>query len=137
MSVFCKDENGCTIVSLIVSAVLGVIAAFRRITGVITVTPAFLWVVFGIAVVYLAVLLLVSPHIRRNGVCVGIPLTLTALVAGILGTVLFAVILLGVEFVTTSVIGAIVTGALVFFFFTAVSVTACLVRNIILCGSNQ
>lgn len=49
----CSCRCSCTAVALIVSAILGVLAAFLQITGVITVTTAFLWVALGIAVVYL------------------------------------------------------------------------------------
>ena len=58
MAIFCcENRASCTGLAVIASAILGVIAAFLRITAVITVTPAFLWVALGVAVVYLAVLL--------------------------------------------------------------------------------
>ena len=53
----CNCRNNCTSIAVVVSIIIGIITAFLRITGVITATPAFLWVVFGIAVVYLAVVL--------------------------------------------------------------------------------
>lgn len=54
MSLFsCDSKCNCTIAAIIVSAIVGVVTAFLQITGVITVAPVFLWVVFGIAVVYL------------------------------------------------------------------------------------
>ena len=51
----CNCRCSCTVAALIVSAILGVLAAFLQITGVITATPVFLWVALGIAVVYLCV----------------------------------------------------------------------------------
>ncbi len=135
MSVFCCDsKTGCPVAALIASALLGVIAAFLRITGVITVTSEFLWVVFGIAIVYLATALIVAAQVSRYGSCNDISVALSTLLAGILGTVLLSVILLAVDFVATSVIGAIITGALLFFFFLTVTATACLVRNLALCN---
>lgn len=52
----CNCRCSCTGAAVIASAVVGVLAAFLQITGVITVTPAFLWVALGVAVVYLGVL---------------------------------------------------------------------------------
>ena len=59
----CRN-NSCTTLALIISIVVGIITAFLRITAAITVTPAFLWTVFGIAVVYLAVVLLASVSVN-------------------------------------------------------------------------
>ncbi len=50
MSGFCCNcSNKCACTSIIASIIIGIVAGILRITGVITVTPAFLWVVFGIA----------------------------------------------------------------------------------------
>ena len=57
---YCESKRDCVGLAAAVSVILGIIASFLRITAVITVTPAFLWVTFGIAVVYLAVLLAVA-----------------------------------------------------------------------------
>ena len=65
----CSCKSTCTTVALIVSIAVGIIAAFLRITAAITVTPAFLWVVFGIAVVYLAVVLLTTVSINCCNNC--------------------------------------------------------------------
>ena len=130
----CRNEDGCTVAALIVSAIIGVIAAFLQITAVITVTPVFLWVVFGVAVVYLAALLvsvLVSRRVDSDGcVCPA----LRALLAGILGSVLLAVVLLAVGIVATSIISAILVGLLLFFFALTFAASACLVRCIANCG---
>ena len=40
----CNFKFNCTAIAWIVSAIIGVIAAFLLITAVITVTPVFLWV---------------------------------------------------------------------------------------------
>ncbi|MBQ6823829.1 MAG: hypothetical protein IJP27_04190, partial [Clostridia bacterium] len=118
MSLFRCHGRDCTAVGVVIALIVGIITAFLRYTAVITVTPAFLWVTLGIAVVYLAILLAVGP---REG-C-GNPLT--ALLAGILGTALFSLILLGVSFAATSVIGAIFTGALLFFLALILLSAAC------------
>ncbi len=132
----CSCKNICTSVALIVSIAIGIIAAFLRITAAITVTPAFLWVLFGIAVVYLGILLISSVFVRccDNSLCC-IKTVLTVLLSAILATVLFSVILLAIEFVATSVVGAIITGLLLLSFSLTLTETACLIRCIVTSNS--
>ena len=120
----CCCRPSCTLVALILSAIAGVLAAFLQITAVITVTPAFLWVAFGIAVLYLAVLAATARPGEGDCRCAAV----NAVLAGILGTILFAVVLLAVGIVATSVVNAILVGLLVFFFVLILTATACLVR---------
>ena len=126
----CPCRNLCTTVSVIISLVIGIVTAFLRITATITVTPAFLWVLLGIAVVYLAVLLLSSSFAKccecKAPCCLSS--TLPILLGSILATALLAVVLLGIEFAATSIVGAILTGLLLFSFFLMLSETACLIR---------
>ena len=128
VKIICDCRNECTLIAVISSIIIGVIAGILRFTAVITTTPAFLWVTFGIAVLYLALLLITSVYRddRRTGGCVCN--TLPVVLTGILGTVLTSVILLGVTFAATSVLGAIITGALLFFFSLIITSAACLVR---------
>ncbi len=128
MSIFCCDNKpGCVTLAVIASAILGVIAALLQITAVITVTPAFLWVALGIAVVYLAVLLATS--CCRGDACRCQSASLCAILAGILGTALTSVILLAVTFAATSIVGAIFVGLLVLFLSLIVTATACFVSR--------
>ena len=133
----CGCECDCTGIAVVAGLILGVIAAFLRITGVITVTPAFLWVTFGIGVVYLAVTLVTAGQVRLSNagrcVCSVLPVLLTA----ILGTILLSVILLAVEFAATSVIGAIITGGLIGFFAITLGTVACLIRCILGCTQDS
>lgn len=103
----CNCKCSCSIFSAIASLVIGVIAAFLQITGTITVTTAFLWVVAGVALGYLGILLL-----------------------GALGSIFFAAVLLAVGIVATSVISAILVGLLTASFVLLVTSTACVVRNL-------
>lgn len=124
----CGCKISCPILALVVSAIVGVLAAFFQITGVITVTPAFLWVVFGIAVVYLAVLA-VTTSLRcgcecARCVCAGFRVVLV----GLLGSVLLSVILLAVGIIATSILNAIAVGLLLFFFSLTLIGTACYVN---------
>lgn len=129
----CGCNNNCTALAVLASIILGVVAAFLTITAVITVTPAFLWVALGIAVVYLGVALLASALKRRSEADGCVCRTLPVLLTGILGTALTAVILLAITFAATSIIGAIITGALIFFLSLVLTVTACLVSCLFGC----
>ena len=124
----CNCRPSCPILALVLSAILGVLAAFFEITGVITVTTTFLWVVFGIAVVYLAVLVVTTALMRRCESQRCICPALQVILAGILGAILAALILLAVGIVATSVLNAILVGLLVFFFVLILTGSACLVQ---------
>lgn len=128
----CNMKCNCTVLALVAAAIIGVIAAFLQITGVITVAPVFLWVAFGIAVVYLGALVVTGGRRGEAGGCVC--RTLGTLLAGILGTALFAVILLAVGIVATSVISAILVGVLVFFLALTLAGSACYVKCLADCG---
>ncbi len=116
---------GCIGGGVIASLVIGIIAAILRFTAVITLAPAFLWVALGVAIVYLGIVLL-TPGSRHTSNCVCE--SLSAFLTGILGTVLTSLILLGVAFAATSVLGAIISGALLFFFSFTVISAVCLVK---------
>ena len=124
----CGSRWECTAIAVVASIIIGIITAFLSFSAVITVTPAFLWVLLGIAVVYLAVTLISAAEIRRAGirgcVCRILPFVLT----GILGTILTALILLGVSFAATSILGAVITGLLLAFFSLIITTVACLVK---------
>ena len=134
MSLFnCNCKCNCTIAAIIVSIIVGVITACLQITGAITVAPVFLWVVSGIAVVYLGILVIAAALTDRTGrdcLCE----TLNTLLIGILGTILLALILLAAGIVATSVISAILVGLLLLFVTLVITSTACLIRQLIHCG---
>jgi len=129
----CSITNKCSILAVIISVIIGVITTVLTITAAITVTPAFLWVLFGIAVVYLLGVLVASPYIKisasKRCLCTVLPL----LLLGILGTVITSVILLGITFAATSIAGAIITGLLLLFFFLVITSTICLVKCVADC----
>ena len=128
----CSCRNNCGALAIIASIIIGVVATVLTITAVITVTPAFLWTTFGIAVGFLAVSLLALSPARpylRDCLCPILPLFL----AGILGTVLTSVILLAITFAATSIAGAIITGLLLTFFSLIITSTACLVKCVAGC----
>ena len=126
----CSCRCKCPVFAIIASAVVGVVAAFLQILGTITVTPAFLWVALGVATVYLAVLLLSGAREQQPCRCAN----LGVLLAGILGTVLFSIVLLAVGVAATSVVSAILVGILLFFLALTYTGAACTVRNREDCG---
>ena len=135
MSIFgCRCKCGCLIAAVIISVILGVVGAFLQITGMITVTPAFLWVLLGIAVVYLGVLVLSAALTCGEEASGCFCSILNVLLAGILGTALLAVVLLGIGIVATSILSAILVGLLLFFFVLMLTGAANLVRSLTNCG---
>lgn len=123
----CNCRRDCTLLAVVAGLILGVVGAFLQITGAIEVTPAFLWVAFGIGVVYLGVLLVSTALARRTENCCRCR-SLEAVLTGILGTILFAVVLLAVGITATSVVSAILVGLLVASLTLTFAGTACLVK---------
>lgn len=136
MSLFgCNFKCNCTAYAVIASVIIGVLTTFLQITGVITATPVFLWVAFGIAVVYLAILVLAAARMDSREQCCSPCNSLAALLTGILGTILLAVILLAVGIIATSLVSAILVGVLLFFFALMITGTACFIRCLADCGA--
>jgi len=133
----CGCRRDCTLLAIIASIIIGVVTAFLRFAAVITVTPAFLWVLFGIAVVYLALTPISVSIIRGYGTACCICRVLPVLLTGILGTILTAVILLGITFAATSIIGAIITGLLLLFFTLTVVSVGCLANCAARCNDRN
>lgn len=128
MSLFnCNCKFNCTLAAVIASVVIGVVAAFLRVTAVITVAPAFYWATLGIAAIYLLGALITSVLVRRTNKCCICP-AVSALLAGVLGTALFSAVLLAVDIAATGIISAILTGLLLFFLALIFTGTACLVK---------
>lgn len=130
MSMFgCNCRCNCTLAAIFLSVIAGVLGAFLQITGVITVAPSFLWTVFGIAVAFLGVYLLTSFQCNCDNLRECECDTLNTALAGVLGTVLFALVLLSVGIVATSVVSAILVGLTIGFFALLLTATACFVRT--------
>ena len=132
---FCSCKSNCSVVAVIASIILGAIGAVLSTTAVITLTPAFLWVVLGVATVYLAIILLSSARISSLPIKSCICPVLSVLLTAILGAVLTSLILLGITFATTSIIGTIISGALIGFFSLIFAETVCLIKCLTKCGN--
>ncbi len=131
----CNCRISCPLLAIAASVIIGVITAFLTITAVITLTPAFLWVVLGIAVVYLAVTLISAAIAQDRDTRLGClcPI-ISTLLTGILGAILLSIVLLGIEFAATSIIGAIIAGGLLAFLSLLLTSTACLVKCLLRCN---
>lgn len=124
----CDTRRDCTLIAFVISAIIGIVTAFLRITAVITIPPVFFWVIFGIAVGLLAITLVATALTRNNDNCDCKEKALGTQLVSILATVLLSLVLLAIPFVATSVVGAILTGLALFFFFLTLGTTACLVK---------
>lgn len=128
----CRCTIGCPYISIFASIIIGIISGFLSFSAIITVTPAFLWVIFGIAVVYLAIALVlsaVSGGTENGCVCRAVVTFFT----GVLGTILTSLILLAVAFAATSIIGAVITGLAIAFFALTILSVVCLIKCFVNC----
>jgi len=130
----CNCRPSCTVFAVVASIIIGIITAFLNFSTIITLTPAFLWVVFGIAVVYLGITAIAGTELSNNGTRRCVCTALTTLIIGIWGTILLSLILLAIEFAATSVIGAIFAGALLGFFTLLITSVTCIVKCIFRCS---
>lgn len=131
----CGCRRSCTAIAVEASIIVGILAAVLRYTAVITLTPAFLWVVLGISVGYLAITLITTVFDRCPSVFNCICRSLPALLIGILGGVLLSLVLLAITFPVTSILGAVLAGLLLFFFSLTLTTTACLILCIAGCDN--
>lgn len=130
----CRYNASCILFAVITSLIVGIIASFLQITAAITITPAFLWTLFGVVLGLFAVLLFSSAQLSRTGSGCDRCAILNIALAGILGTVLFSVILLIAGIVATSIISAIFVGLLLFSFALTLTSLACYIRCTLNCG---
>lgn len=121
----------CSALGIFFSVIVAIVGGFLTFNATISVTPAFLWVLFGIAVVYQAVILLKTGCTNTNNCICDI---LGTVFTGILGTIATSVILLGITFAATSVLGAVITGLLLGFFTLLITSVICLIRCIANCN---
>ena len=134
MSNICCKCN-CVVLALISSIALGIVASVLLFTAVITVTATFYWVALGIAVGFLALTLVAVPRTSCFDSSSCFCYILTAILAGALGTILTALILLGVGFAATSALGAVVFGILIFLEALLLTSVACFIKYIAGCAS--
>lgn len=130
---FCKRD--CTAWAVIISIVVGILAAFLQITAVIDLPIAAFIGVLGVAIAFLAILLIVSALTRRSEPVSCLCSAVSAALLGALGSAATAIVLLAIPFAATSILGAIIVGLFAASFTLLLTATACLVRC--LTGCNQ
>ena len=128
----CESKINCTGIAFITSLILGIIAAFLQITAVIAIPPILLGSAIIVALVFFLVTLIAVSLTQTS--CRALCSVVSVLLLGILGSILFAAILLIIDIAATSVIGAILVGLLVFSFSLFILTTACLVKCIANCN---
>lgn len=122
------NKNECLIIAIAASVLVGIVTAILTATEIIILTPAFLWVVFGIAVGYLAIAFIVI-SLRRFDTPYSARSLIVAFIAGVLGTILLSLVLLAVALVQTSAIFAVLAGLLLFSFSLFITAIACIVLS--------
>ena len=130
----CENKLNCTGIAIVTSLILGIIAAFLQITAVIAIPSFLLESVIIIALAFLLVILIAVSLNQASTICRTLCSVLSVLLLGILGSILFATILLIVDVVATSVIGAILVGLLVLSFSLFILTTTCLIKCIANCN---
>ncbi len=133
----CNRRVECGFIAVAASIIAGVIAAITQFTAIITLTPVFYIVAFGIAVLFLGVLLALLPALDRTACRSGCNSNIKLLTTGILGTIFTAIVLLAVGFAATSVLGAIFVGLLAAFFTLMVTSAVCTINCASECDYNN
>ena len=128
----CGCKFGCVAASIVSGIVIAIITAILGFLSLITVTPVFLWVTLGIAVVLLALAFL---RYSGDGIsaCSGGG-SLTMLVISLIATALGSVILLGSSFGSLGLIGSGILGLTVGFLFAALVSLGCIIIEGANCG---
>lgn len=120
------NRNECLIIAIASSIVIGIVAGILSATGIITVTPAFSWVILGIAVGYLAIAFIVST-LRRFDTPYNARSIIGLFLAGVFTTILLSLVLLGVAFPATSPVLAVLTGLLLTGFTLIITSVSCII----------
>ena len=128
----CTPRCSCTVLAVVGSILVGIVTAVLVTTATVVLTPAFLWVLLGTSVGLLPFLLLYAALARREFACTC--RALTATLVGILGTVLFAILLLGITLPATGFLLPFFAGLALFFFALTLSSLVCLIRCTSGCG---
>ncbi len=133
----CNTRVDCAFLAIAAAVIVGLVAAIAQFTAIVTFTTIFYIAAFGVAVLFLAVLLALVPVLYRVTCqnCCSSNVKLTTL--GILGTIVTSIILIAVGFAATSVLGAIFVGLLAAFFTLTVTSIVCTINCASECKYNN
>ena len=129
----CKNTCECSFVAVVVSFIVGIVAAFLNFSATIAVPSFVLWIFFGVALIFLALALFSAHFVCGKEIKGCICSTLKAFFAGIFGTVLFALILVLVD-LAAGLLASVITGLLFAAFALTITSAACLIRCLLNCN---
>lgn len=133
----CNSHVDCSLLSVAAAVVVGLVAAIAQFTAIITLTTVFYIVAFGIAVLFLAVLLALVPVLYRVACGSCCASNIKVVTTGILGAIFTSVILIAVGFTATSVLGAVFVGLLAAFLTLAVTGVVCAINCASICDYRE
>ncbi len=122
----CSCKCDCTGIGIVLSIIVGIITAVTVYNGLIDVTPAFLWAIFGIGTVSLFVALIAAIEIRAAGLEGCICPVVSTLLIGIIGTIISSAFALGFGIAAASIPLAILAAIVTIFTLIMISSFACL-----------
>lgn len=124
----CNARVDCAFLSIAAAIIVGIVAAIAQFTAIVTFATVFYIVAFGVAVLFLAILLALVPVLYRASCQNGCDFNIKLATAGILGSIVTSIILLAVGFAATSGLGAVFVGLLAAFFTLTVTSVVCAVN---------
>ena len=129
MSLFCcEGKKNCTCISIIISAIVGIVASFLQIGGLFIFIPLIAVVFLAVAILFLLATLIAAGLGRITAQYSCVCSALNALLTGIIGTVITSIIVLAFGIIAIGVISSIFTGLLVFFTALMILSTVCLIK---------
>ena len=130
---YCCCRRDCTTWAIVVAVILGVLAVFLQVTGVITISVAALTAARGVGLVALAILLLAMAATRAEDSYCLCRAVGTALI-GAVGTIVLALALLALPLPATGLVYLVLTGLLVAAFTLLLASVVCLIRCVTGCS---
>ena len=124
---YCCCRRDCTTWAIVAAVVLGVLAVFLQVTGVIVIGAAALTAALETGLIALGVLLVAMAAAHTGeGYC--LCRSVTAALVGAVGTIVLALALLTLPLDVTGIVFLLLTGLLVAAFTLLVASVVCLIR---------
>lgn len=130
----CKNNRDCTLVAVVASVIIGVIAAFLNFSMTIAI-PAFVyWIFFGVALVFLALSFLVAPFVDSKESKGCLCSALNTFLIGVFGTVLLSLVLVLVDIAAAGLLASVLIGLLFASLALTITSVACLIKCLLNCN---
>lgn len=130
----CSCKCDCTGIGIVLSIIIGIITAVIVYNGLIDVTPAFLWAIFGIGIASLFIALIAAVETRAIGIEGCLCSIISTLLVGIIGTIISSAFALGFGIAAASVPLAVLAAIVTIFTLITISSFACLILCITDCN---